>query len=715
MNLRRRRASGPRVRGIRARPGSALILVLLMTLAVAALALAAIFMSSSAGLLSRFYDRERDYRFAAEAALEIQRTRLTRQSLAVPDTGVVQLAAGLKIADASGAQSPTVSVNVYAAATGDTTGQFLPTVTLVAVAYDSYGTRHVRRVDLRRESFSRYQLFADEFLSTATFGPGTVAGRVHTNETWRSGGSAATGGVYLDSVTAVVGFAGTATYAGDTVSDVPEVTYPVDSTFPRLDTLANAGNLRFTPVSGSGAGWVRGSRLEFVAFDGDLDSTITESEGFVRIFDLESGMDTSRLSVPMDASTWFVGYSAKSWDDAVVQHQCGAFYYRSGRWQFYPVSSHRSPQAKTVIQATGGSNFPSVTNPTMNAMDNEDANAVSLILSQTTARCFPAGSPYLMPSERKTNTSGAVTGTAADSLPWGFVAGTSRGGSDTSFTVRSRTCWTTASGRCQAGSLATLGSWRAFPGTAVSGIADTVRQAVELPYLWPLGGTRNTASRGVVRATAGPLFVSGRHRGRTTLSVDGAVAIVDQLEQVNEPGDPSVEACTDQLGIVAVGDVLVADNALFRAKRVGFSICFFNCGSSTSNLTKHLGGTREVAVHAQLMSLTGTVGTQGPNVVAVNNTLLSCPADAGGNVAGGCFKLAGGAVMQRYTPLYNGSNTGLRWAGVPDPCAATTRRPPFFPLTNRYTVIRSVEVEVSQANTPPKIRALLLRLKGREL
>lgn len=713
-----RRGAIGRARGLRARRGSALILVLLMTLAVAALALAAIFMSSSAGLLSRFYDRERDYRFAAESALEIQRTRLTRQTIAVPDTGVIQLAAGFKIADASGVPHPTISVNVYAAATGDTTGQFLPTVTLVAVAYDSYGTRHVRRMDLRRESFSRYQLFADEFGSSLTFGPGTVAGRVHTNETWRSGGSAATAGVYLDSVTAVDGFAGTATYGSDTISGVPAVTYPVDSTYPRLDTLATAANLSFTPVSGTSGGTVRGSRLEFVAFDADLDSTITESEGFVRIFDLESGMDTSRLSVPVDASEeyrffGFLIYAGKPWNDPVVQNQCGAFYYRSGRWQFFPVAVHRTSWARAIINQTGGSNFPSVNNPTMNGLDAYDGPSTIGILSQPTARCFPAGSPFLMPAERKTNQFGVVTGTAADTVPWGVAPGTGTyGGVDTTFTAQSRTCLinttsATSNGRCVAGTLATLGSWRAFPGTAVTGIADTVRQAAELPYLWPLGGTRNTASRGVVRSTSGPLFVSGVHRGRTTLSVSGDVAIVDQLEQVNEPGDPSVEACTDQLGIVAVGDVLVADNALFRAKRIGSTIF--------SSLTKHLGGTREVAVHAQLMSLTGTVGTQGANVVAVNNTLLSCPADAGGNSAGGCFKLAGGAVMQTYSQLYDGSNTGLRWAGVPDACAATTRRPPFFPLTNRYTVVRSVEVEASQANTPPKIRTLLLRLKGKTL
>ena len=56
-------------RRLSARRGSALVLVLLMTLAVAALALASIFMSSSANLLSRFYDKERSYRLTAESAI----------------------------------------------------------------------------------------------------------------------------------------------------------------------------------------------------------------------------------------------------------------------------------------------------------------------------------------------------------------------------------------------------------------------------------------------------------------------------------------------------------------------------------------------------------------------------------------------------------------------------------------------------------------------
>lgn len=703
-----------------------------MTLAVAALAIAAIFMSSSAGLLSRFYDRERDYRLAAESAIEMVVSRLEHDvTLGIPDTGMRVLASGLKIPNADGSVSSQLSVDVYGAATGDTSGFSTPHITLVARAWDANGTRHVRRVDFRRESFSRYQMLVDSFPASLTFGPGVFAGRVHSNDAWRSGSTAATASTFLDSVTTAAGFAGTSTFSGDSAGNVPMVAYPVDSTFPRLDTLALAGNLRFAPVTGSGAGWVRGSRLEFVAFDANANGTIENGEGYARIFDLAAGMDTSRLRVSVDASDGFYRYTffipigpqfyAKPWDDAVIQNQCGAFYYRDGEWQFFPVAVHRTTWARAIIQRTGGSNFPSINNPTMNGMDAYDWSSTEAILNQTTARCFPAGSPFLMPTERKTNVAGVVTGTAADTVPWGVAAGTGTyGGRDTTFTPQSRSCLintteATSNGRCVAGTLATLGSWRAFGGTAVSGIAATVRQADELPYLWPLGGASNAASRGVMRATGGPLYLSGLLRGQLTLIVDGPVVIIDQLQQVQDPADPATAACDDQLGVVATSDILVANNALLRAKRIAHQQSPSLGTTNPPSITKHLGTSREVAVHAQLMSLTGTVGTEGNNVAAVNSVPLSCPADAGGNTAAGCFRLVGGTAMRTYSQLYNGNTTGLRWAGIPDRCQITNRRPPFFPLTNRYTWVRSLEIRSSLASNPAAIRAILMRLKGKTL
>lgn len=698
------------MRGPRARRGSALILVLLMTLAVAALAIAAIFMSSSAGLLSRFYDREREYRLAAEAALAIVRSRLEHSAtLAVPDTGMRVLASGLQIANAAGSVDTRISVNVYGAATGDTSGLFVPHVTLVAAAYDAGGTRHVRRLDLRRQSYSHYSMVVDSFPSGVTFGPGTINGPVHSNDAWRSGSSSGTAGVYGDSLTAVGGFSGTATYAGDTSSAIPRMPYPRDSTYAGMTSLASAANLSFAPVSGSGVGYEQGSRLEFVSFDADGDGTVEVGESYARIFDLGPGADTSRLRVSIDPSTWFIFYYGKYWTDRIIQNQCGAFYYRGSRWQFFPVAVHRSTWARAIIQQTTGGAFPSVTNPTMNSMDDYDFNAVNLILSQPTARCFPTGSPFLMTTERMTNEFGVVTGTFADSIPFGVVAGTGYGGNDTTFTVQSRSCQISTggtTGRCDAGTLATIGSWRQFPGTAVSGIASTVRQAAELPHLWPINAPSNSASRGVMRATGGPLFVSGTLRGNLTLVVDGDVILVESLTYANNPADPSTDACTDQLGIVAVGDVLVADNALLRARRIGNTLL--------SSMTQHLGPSRDISVHGHLMSLTGTVGVENASSSAPSG--LECPQTGGSvNSAAGCFLHTGAGIMQRYTPLWSGSNTGMRYAGSVDRCQATTRRPPFFPLTNRYATVRALEIQPSLANTPAKIRTLLLRLKGKSL
>lgn len=692
------------------------MLVLLMTLAVAALAIAAIFMSSSAGLLSRFYDREREYRLAAEAALEITRSRLARSAtIAVPDTGMIQLASGMQLRDADGVVLPRVSVNLFAAVTGDTSTTGMPSVSMIAQVYDGDGTRYVRRMDLRRESYSRFHLFVDSFPSGLTFGPGTVTGRVHTNAVWRSGTGVATDQVYRDTVSAVGGFSGVGTFV-DSLRGVPRIVYPVDSTYPRMTTLSNAANLTVAPVTGSGTGWVRGTRVEFVAFDADADATIEVGEGYARVFDLAAGSDTSRLRVSIDPNSWYLSYFAKPWSDASVQNQCGAFYFRAGQWQFFPVAAHRAAWARNVIQATGGSNFPSITNPTMNTLDDSTYTSASIILSQSTARCFPAGSPYLMPIERMTNATCQITGTNADVYPYGtapsgcFPSGTAYGGTDTTFTPNVRTCGIRANGLCSGGASQALGSWRVFGGTAVSGIASTIRQANELPYLWPVSKPSNANAAGVMRVT-GSVFLSGRLRGTLTLMVDGTARFIESVTQVNDPSSPDTAPCADQLGIVAVGDVLVADNGLLRAKRIAGVVPPFTIQS----IVRQFGGSRDVQIHAQLMSLTGTVGVERNSVAALSGAAVSCPDGASANTASGCYRLVGGAAMRRYEPLYSGGNTGYRWAGLIDRCSLSGQRPPLFPLTNRYTVRRSLEIAPTEANNPTKIRALLMRLKGRVL
>lgn len=702
-----------RLRGVRR--GSALILVLLMTLAVAGLSIAAIFLSSSAGLLSRFYDQEREFQLAAQSALELVRMRLELDSsIAVPDTGVVQLLSGYQVRNASDALLARVSVNVHAAVTGDSSGLSLPFVTLLASSYDANGTRHVRRMDLRRESFSRYSLFADEFNASRTFGPGTVGGKVHTNDTWRSG-AGASAATYLDSVSAVVALAGTATYVGDTTTGVPHVRFPRDSTFPLLAARASDGDLSFAPVQASGAGWLSGSRLEFVTVDVDADAVIDEDEGFVRVFDLSAGMDTSRLSVGLGASDLYEFFvAAKRWNDPVLQNQCGAFYYRSGRWQFFPVATHRADWAQDIIQATGSANVPSVTNPVMNQMDDYDFNALAVILQQRTATCFPAGSPFLLTTERFTNASGGVTGGASDTYPWGtapsysWPAGSRHGGFDTTFTGSPRTCTIDASGTCSTASVS-LGTWKSFGGSPISGVSTTIRQTAELAYLWPLfpSAQRNPDSRRVVSASAGPLFVSGTVRGNVTLHVAGDVRIIGSLKYAQHPADDGAIECSNQLGLLAVGDILVSNNALTRGRR------FADGDFPAATFTALLSPERDVTIHGSLMSLTGTVGVEGATTAGLSTQ--ACPHDASVNSSGGCLAVVGSMIMRTYSDIHGSGNSGFRYAGVKDPCQETRRRPPYFPLTNRFTPVRTLEIEPSLANTPDKIRAILMRLKGRTL
>src|SRR3954466_3809257 len=82
--------------GRRPRRGIALVFVLIFVIAMAALAMSSIFMASNANLLAKSYDRERDLKFAAEAALSIGKSRvnadptiLTMRSVGQVDTAIL--------------------------------------------------------------------------------------------------------------------------------------------------------------------------------------------------------------------------------------------------------------------------------------------------------------------------------------------------------------------------------------------------------------------------------------------------------------------------------------------------------------------------------------------------------------------------------------------------------------------------------------------------
>src|SRR6185437_4673768 len=103
----------------------------------------------------------------------------------------------------------------------------------------------------------------------------------HSNGNWASSGSP--GPTYFDTVSATGTISGTANYSGlPSLAGAAAIPFPTVSKLAALVGYATAGNLNFTPVSGSfaratsngtnvsgtsAANAVRGTRIEFIPVD----------------------------------------------------------------------------------------------------------------------------------------------------------------------------------------------------------------------------------------------------------------------------------------------------------------------------------------------------------------------------------------------------------------------------------------------------------------
>ena len=711
-------------RRLRTRRGSALVLVLIMTLALAGLAISAIYLSSSAGLLTRYYDKERDYRYAAEAALAYGKSRITNDALlALPSDSAMVLMSAASVLDASGTAIPNIKVNLYAAFTGDTTGRDGQFVTLLAQAYDAGGTRHVRRLDLLAESFAKYAMFTNTSPTNYQYGPGEyLRGRGHSNGDWKSTGGGP-GPHYYDTITAVgtvSGAVGNAIYDKGYIAGHRTIPYP---TVPKLSALpgyAQTGNLEFTPVSGVSGGAKQGTRLEFVPIDIDGNGAYDDGEGFFRLFDLALGVDTTRLRADMlDASTNTTLVSnTTTRGNAVLNRQCGSFYTIDGVKQFFPIAMHHVPWVQALIQT---STNPVISPDVAATMANQSNNvptvaAVDAILGRPMARCYPAGDPHLVLTERFTNAIGQytlVTQTAGDSVPWGVFHST-YGGQDTTFTAFTRNCTIDATaGRC-ADVPANLGSWRAWPGTALStwpatnSSGLTPRQDRERYYEWPMSAPYNASSKGVIHVVGKKIYISGVFRGNLTMYADSNVTFIDDLTYDQDPAAPSA-LCRNMLGLIFGDSAMLADNPINRPR---------NIDNGGNRAQRFLGPNQNFNLHAILMSLRGTTTTENPNGnTALYPTPVSCPTgDSTGTTgtSGGCWFQTGGTIEVTLAQHYTSSaNSGLREGRSLYPCQLTNHRPAFFPATLRYQDIKYYEIDPTNVATWTQVKQYYQRLRGR--
>ena len=149
------------------RRGFALLTVIMLTLAMAALAASAVYMAGNASLLATSSDREREFKYGAEAAMAMGKSRLNTDPLVLPDTGFVTILSGQAIVGADGVALPGVTVNLYTGPTGSTSGQFGRFASVVAEARDATGARFVRRLELTQESFAKFAYWSNKETNTS--------------------------------------------------------------------------------------------------------------------------------------------------------------------------------------------------------------------------------------------------------------------------------------------------------------------------------------------------------------------------------------------------------------------------------------------------------------------------------------------------------------------------------------------------------------------
>jgi hypothetical protein len=526
----------------------------------------------------------------------------------------------------------------------------------------------VRRLELAAENFARFAMFTNTWPANGLcYSTGEIIrGLAWSNQGWMSCGTP----IYYDTVGAV----GTITGGSPNWIKGPLSARPLQPRIPMptvarlafMPTYASGASLSFTPNAGSSM------RLEFEAVDvdGNGDSTGV-NEGFVRAFDsrvtgnaFTDAVFRDRTAMPV----WATTANPPAWTDSL----CGDFH---GKF-FFPVVAHRVAATQTVrpndLANVAWMNRWLRDRGLTAATDTVGASLTTFpasmlhdrVMTNATARCFPAGSPQLAAVER------GDLGRRPDGTAW-TEADRLKGGEDTTFTVNGR--W---------------GTWRQWPSSPLAAL--TTRRNNEARALFPLSKELNANYRGIVHVN-GSAYVSGVVRSRVTLYASNALTFLDDLTYVtppNAPGTPCDAATSNMLGIIAVNNVMIDENALQRPVRMLYS------SSGGSNLRFMSGSGPHFRLHAVVMSLNGTVGVINPTSGPALDPDSRCN---GMLFSGGCILQVGGVIEQFISGTTSGAGFGFAENRDVDQCMLETS-PPYFPTTGRYLTNRYFESDPARFN-----------------
>ena len=322
--------------------GFAFLLVLLLTMAMGVMSVAAITLVGNASLIASSSHQQVVMEDAAASGLELGRALLNTRPGLFPDAGYRELPTdALEPRDALGQPIPGIQRRVYAGPSGIATGQYGVFGSVVSVVEDGAGNRVVRRLEMAQESFAKYAYFTDRETSPTGgaiyFAPGDqLFGPVHSNDVIRIM-QASGGPVFHGPVTTAktVQDAWRAQFKQGRQENAPAIRMPDVSQLNRLEGLALQGSTRFFGSTAGGAGEAT-LRIEFIAIDLDDDGDRTgEREGFFKVYQAKSTSSSG--------ARWV---SAGRPSDPEDSPNCGHRHSIGSSAYFYSAPLHDDPLAR---------------------------------------------------------------------------------------------------------------------------------------------------------------------------------------------------------------------------------------------------------------------------------------------------------------------------------------------------------------------------------
>lgn len=632
------------------RQGMAMIVTLMLTVALGALALSAVYLASGTKIGSGLSNRAADLQYAADAALQIGKSYVNADPNAMPATGYREITFnGGVLKDASGNALPGVSVKVWVGPTGATTGQFGAFGSVIAQATDQTGAKVVRRLELAQENFARFAYWSNRESNSGSpiwFGGGDVIfGPTWSNDTVHiySKGSLPFAAQFRDdfgTAKVIVAPDQADFWKGYTQNGKP-ITMPAPAALANMPAYAASGFMNFVAGSSGDETTLR-TRIEFVNIDIDNDGSNTDpQDGFMKIYDLNAA--ASPLWVRGDQE-------ANAADPTNRTALCGEWININGADRFFSVAAHTNISVKSWLDGINvalAGTFGFQSGGTLNA-----AKIQSILTRDGTkgannrSQCFLGGASQLN------------VGVAA---PFG--------GTDSTFK-----------------SADANGSWRLYPGAVDPRVL--AKRPAEAAYLFPLYRGVNSGARGVINVT-GTVGVSGLLVGRVTLHSTGSIVILDDIKYGTNPAVTG--RCVDILGLLSDKDVVVADNMLNNQADVTIG---------TGVALRLLDDSKDLTIHAVIMALGTSFRVQ--NYASGPTSGDPCVATDKGR---GCLALLGGLIQDARGAVGTTSGTGYLKQYTYDRCA-NLRPPPYFPTTGRYLDNRYMEVDPVTFN----IATLMARL-----